>query len=158
MINIQLNINDRQQQVCVELDDTPLLFVLRNNLGLTAAKLGCGAEQCGACTVLIDNTARPCCATPARDFENARIETLEGVVAAGDADDVIDALKRHSAAQCGYCTPGIVMALVGLQRQGGVLDEQALKHALAPHLCRCGSHIRILRAAREALRISAGTR
>jgi len=158
MTNIQLNINDRQQQVCVELDDTPLLFVLRNNLGLTAAKLGCGAEQCGACTVLVDNTARPCCATPARDFENARIETLEGVVAAGDADDVIDALKRHSAAQCGYCTPGIVMALVGLQRQGGVLDEQALKRALAPHLCRCGSHIRILRAAREALRISAGTR
>ena len=158
MTNIQLNINDRQQQVCVELDDTPLLFVLRNNLGLTAAKLGCGAEQCGACTVLVDNTARPCCATPARDFENARIETLEGVVAAGDADDVIDALQRHSAAQCGYCTPGIVMALVGLQRQGGVLDEQALKRALAPHLCRCGSHIRILRAAREALRISAGTR
>ena len=77
MTSIQLNINDIQQQVCVELDDTPLLFVLRNNLGLTAAKLGCGAEQCGACTVLIDNTARPCCATPARDFENARIETLK---------------------------------------------------------------------------------
>ena len=146
MTNIQLNINDRQQQVCVELDDTPLLFVLRNNLGLTAAKLGCGGEQCGACTVLVDNTARPCCATPARDFENARIETLEGVVAAGDADDVIDALKRHSAAQCGYCTPGMVLAAEALLAKNPSPSEEDVRDAISGNICRCTGYVQIVEA------------
>jgi nicotinate dehydrogenase subunit A len=147
MPTVHLHVNDEDYQVEISVDDTPLLFVLRNELGLTAAKLGCGGEQCGACTVLVNGRTQLCCATPAGQFEGCHIETVEGVVASGEADAVRAALAQHSAAQCGYCTPGIMMTLIALSRRKTALSLANVRAALEPHLCRCGTHVRVLRAA-----------
>lgn len=127
---------------------TPLIYVLRNELGLTGAKLGCGLEQCGACAVLVDGKATLGCVAPVADFEGAEIVTIEGA----GYETTIEAVKRafvaESAAQCGYCTPGIVIAVTGLLLGGEPVDDDSIRRALARHLCRCGSHARVIKAAR----------
>jgi aerobic-type carbon monoxide dehydrogenase small subunit (CoxS/CutS family) len=126
---------------------TPLVYVLRNELGLTGTKLGCALEQCGACAVLVDGVSTLSCVAPVDLFEGRDIQTVE------DADPtllrVCDALVAAGAAQCGYCIPGMAIALTALLRAGGACDEQAIREALQPYLCRCGTHTRILRAARS---------
>ncbi len=126
---------------------TPLIYVLRNELGLTGTKIGCALEQCGACAILVDGESRLSCVVPVAQFEGRNIQTIE------DNDPILRrvcaALVAAGAAQCGYCIPGMAIALTALLRSGTECDEQAIRAALQPHLCRCGTHVRILRAARS---------
>jgi nicotinate dehydrogenase subunit A len=139
--------------VAVDVDGaTPLLFVLRNDLGLTAAKLGCGLEQCGACTVIIDGHAATSCATPVSDLAGKKIVTPEGVGAGGLLHPVQQALLDEQAAQCGYCIPGIVSTAVALLENVPNPTREQIVNALDGNLCRCGSHPRILRAVERAAR------
>ena len=128
---------------------TPLLFVLRNNLGLTGAKLGCGLEQCGACAVLVDGVSTLCCAVAAGDFEGKEIVTVEGLAGDGEGNEVQRAFTAIGAAQCGYCTPGLVIAATALLRKSPKAGDAEIRQALVPHLCRCGSQPRILRALKQ---------
>ncbi len=129
---------------------TPLLYVLRNELGLTAAKFGCGLEQCGACTVLVDDVATPSCVAPAESFAGREIVTAEGIGAPGKPHPLHEAFVEEHAAQCGYCIPGIVVAAKALLDRSPAATDHEIRDALAGHLCRCGSHPRILRAIHRA--------
>jgi len=145
MAKINLRVNGVAQEV--EADPaTPLLFVLRNQLGLTGAKLGCGLEQCGTCAVLVDGEPVLSCVRAVSEFEGNQIRTVEGLVENGTPSAVQQAFIDEGAAQCGYCTAGLVVATTALLEQNSKPDRQAINTALADHLCRCGSHIRVLKA------------
>ena len=150
MARITLRINSATHEVDVD-PSTPLLFVLRNTLGLTGAKLGCGLEQCGSCAVLVDGKARLTCSAPVGQFEGADIVTVEGLVEGQRPGPVQQAFIEEAAAQCGYCTPGLVIAVEALRRSGAVPDEANLRAMLADHLCRCGTHAAVIRAAQRVL-------
>ena len=139
----------------VEADaSTPLLYVLRNDLGLAGTRFGCGTEQCGACLVLVDGKPRYACTLTVGEAAGRRVTTIEGLSQGGEPHPVQRALLEEQAAQCGYCISGIVMRAVALLAENPQPDERQVREALDPHLCRCGSHNRIvravLRAAREA--------
>ena len=137
----------------VEVDEsTPLLWVLRDQLGLTGAKYGCGLEQCGACAVLCDGRAVLSCASPAGSFAGRAITTVEGLGRDGGLDPLQRAFVVEQAAQCGYCIPGIVIAARALLDASPNPSEAEIRAALEKHLCRCGTHPRILRALRRAIR------
>ena len=125
---------------------TPLIFVLRNRLGLTGAKFGCGLEQCGACAVLVDGEAVLSCVRAVSEFEDCDIVTAEGLGAGGAPSDVQRAFIAEGAAQCGYCTPGIVVATTALLARNPSPGRAEIAEALDGHLCRCGSHLRVLKA------------
>ena len=146
---LELNVNGRRELVRVD-PGTPLLQVLRNDLGLTAAKYGCGLEQCFACAVLVDGEATTSCATPVESFVGRRIVTLEGLAAEGELGPVQQAFLEEEAAQCGYCIPGMIIGAVALLARESAPTEAQIRTALDPHLCRCGTHPRILRAVRRA--------
>ncbi len=148
---MRLTVNGEMREVAAEAG-TPLIFVLRNALGLTGAKLGCGLEQCGSCAVLVDGEARLSCASAAEDFAEREIVTIEGLEADPVGARVIAAFVAETAAQCGYCTPGLVVATTALLKANPAPGEATIQAALAPHLCRCGSHVRVLRAVRRAAR------
>ena len=145
MPTLNLQVNGRPHRVDAK-SDTPLLHVLRNQIGLTGAKLGCGLEQCGACAVLVDGESRLSCVAAASDFEGKDIVTVEGLAQDGALNKVQRAFIAETAAQCGYCTPGMVIAVTGLFQRGPSPSDADVKEALAGHLCRCGSHARILAA------------
>ena len=145
MEQVALNINGKSYTLNVE-PDTPLLFVLRNQLGLTGAKLGCGLEQCGACAVLVDGYSTLICTTAAVEFQGKEIITVEGLVKDGVLNLVQQAFLETGAAQCGYCIPGLVVAVTGMLEQNSKPDAEAIRAALAPHLCRCGSQGSVMRA------------
>ena len=126
--------------------DTPLVFVLRNQLGLTGAKLGCGLEQCGACAVLVDGRSTLSCATAAADFQGKSITTVEGLASGGQLSRVQQAFVDAGAAQCCYCMPGLFVAVTALVNDNPDADDADIDAALEPHLCRCGSHGRVLAA------------
>jgi nicotinate dehydrogenase subunit A len=148
---MELRVNGQPHQVEVE-PDTPLLWVLRDELGLTGTKYGCGLEQCGACAVVCDGRAVLSCATPVEAFVGRELRTIEGIA----EDSVLHTLQRafvaEQAAQCGYCVPGILVALVALVESTRAPSDAEVRAALAGHLCRCGAHPRMLRAVRRALR------
>ena len=146
-MSLELQVNDVRHKVA-GYPRTPLLFVLRNELGLTAAKLGCGQEQCGACAVLVDGKARLSCVDAAESFAGKAIRTSEGLQDDPVGKRLREALVTNSAAQCGYCTPGIFVALSALFKARSDPSDSEIRNALQPHLCRCGSHARVLRAAR----------
>jgi nicotinate dehydrogenase subunit A len=127
--------------------DTPLLYVLRNDLGLLAAKFGCGLGLCGACTVQVDGDPTHACDTPVWAVEGKRITTLEGL---GGAHPVQEAFIAHQALQCGFCTSGMIMAAAALLERDPDVDEDGVRRALDGNLCRCGSHNRIVRAVLDA--------
>lgn len=131
--------------------DTPLLYVLRNELGLTAAKFGCGAGRCGACTVHVDGRAETSCNAPLWSVADKSVTTLEGITGHDDVlDDVQQAFQRHGAIQCGYCIPGILMRLKALRSEESAADMARIRDVLSErHLCRCGTHVRILAAAAD---------
>ena len=130
--------------------DTPLLYVLRDEFGLNAAKFGCGLGQCGACTVVVDGEAVFSCLTPLMLLENRRVTTLEGLGTAEAPGPLQRAFIEEQAAQCGFCVPGMMMrAQALLDRDPSVTDAQ-IRSELEPHLCRCGTQMRILRAVRRA--------
>ncbi len=142
---VELNVNGSDHRLAVD-PATPLLFVLRNQLGLTGAKLGCGLEQCGACAVLVDGVSTLCCATPVGEYRGRRVVTVEGLSADGSGNAVQRAFAEMAASQCGYCTPGLVIAATALLDRSPKPGKAEVRAALTPHLCRCGSHPRILRA------------
>jgi nicotinate dehydrogenase subunit A len=124
----------------------PLLYVLRNALGLHGPKFGCGLSQCGACTVLIDGKAARSCVTPVRQAAGHAITTLEGLGTPEKPDPVQAAFIAEQAAQCGYCTNGMIMTVKSLLKQTPHPTLEQAKQGLAGNLCRCGTHTRILRA------------
>ena len=146
---LELDVNGTRVAVAAD-PDTPLLHVLRNDLGLRAAKLGCALEQCRACAVLADGEAVPSCVAPASAFAGRRIVTLEGLAGAGVLHPVQQAFLDEQAAQCGYCTAGMIIGAAALLARRPDPSDAEIREALDPHLCRCGSHPRILRAVRRA--------
>ena len=149
---ITLEVNGKVERLEVD-PATPLLHVLRNDLGLTAAKLGCGVEQCYACAVIVDgHEVAPTCAAGVDAFAGRRITTLEGIGKAGDLHPVQQAFIDEEAAQCGYCIPGMIVGAVALLERVPDPSDDEIREALEPHLCRCGSHWRIIKAVRRAAR------
>ena len=128
----------------------PLLYVLRNTLGLHGPKFGCGLAQCGACTVLIDGKAARSCVTPVRQAAGRAITTLEGLGTPEKPDALQAAFIAEQAAQCGYCTNGMIMAAKALLDRNPRPTEAQVRDGLAGNLCRCGSHNRIVRAVLRA--------
>ena len=145
MSSFNLNVNGITHQIDAELD-TPLIFILRNHLGLFGVKLGCGQEQCGACVVLVDGEAVNSCVRAASEFCENKIVTIEGLSKDGELNSVQRVFIAEGAAQCGYCTAGIVVATTALLNQNPKPSNKEIQLALKDHLCRCGSHRRILNA------------
>jgi aerobic-type carbon monoxide dehydrogenase small subunit (CoxS/CutS family) len=148
-MSLTLRVNGEDRVIASD-PETPLIFVLRDELGLKGTKLGCGLEQCGACAVLVDGAAALSCATPAAAFEGREIVTVEAVEGDPVGARVQAAFVAEAASQCGYCTPGLVVAATALLKRAPRPDESAIREALTPHLCRCGSHPRVLRAVAAA--------
>ena len=146
--SITLDVNGATHSLDVHPDE-PLALVLRNRLGLTGVKVGCSLEQCGACAVLCDGESTLACVRPAAEFEGRRIETVEGLGTPESPGPAQQALLDEGAAQCGYCTPGLVVAITALLRDDPDPDDNSIRTALARHLCRCGAHPRVLRAVRK---------
>ena len=145
MPKIQLNVNGQSHEVQAE-PDTPLIFVLRNHLKLKGPKLGCAQEQCGACAVLVDGEPVHSCVRSVTEFEAKAIRTIEGLSEGGALSRVQQAFLDEGAAQCGYCTSGIVIATTALLDRNPKPSRADVLEALDPHLCRCGSHGRVLAA------------
>jgi len=131
----------------------PLLYVLRNSLGLHGPKFGCGLAQCGACTVLIDGKAARSCVTPIRQAAGRAITTLEGLGTPEKPDAVQAAFIAEQAAQCGYCTNGMIMTAKSLLNRTPKPTLEQVKQGLAGNLCRCGTHTRIVRAVLRAANV-----
>jgi nicotinate dehydrogenase subunit A len=152
-VNIQLTVNGTGQAVSSE-PDTPLLDVLRHDLGLAGPRFGCGIGLCGACFVLIDGQPRSSCDFPVWAAEGKDVTTVEGLADGGALHAVQQAVIDEQAAQCGYCTSGMIMSGVALLRRNPAPSEAEVRAALDGNLCRCGTHQRIVRA---VLRAAAGT-
>jgi nicotinate dehydrogenase subunit A len=144
-----LKVNGRDHQIDAE-PDTPLLYVLRDDLELNAAKFGCGLGQCGACTVIVDGKAVFSCITPVMVLEGRTITTLEGLGSLDAPGPMQRAFIAEQAAQCGYCIPGMMMRAQALLNRDAHATDESIRAELQPHLCRCGTHMRILRAIRRA--------
>ncbi len=129
---------------------TPLLYVLRDDLGLNGAKFGCGLGQCGSCTVLLDGKAVFSCLLPISVLPGRQIRTIEGLGIADAPGPVQRAFIEEQAAQCGYCIAGMVMRAQALLDANPAPSEVEIREHMSPNLCRCGTHIRILRAVRRA--------
>jgi len=130
--------------------DQPLLYILRNTLGLHAAKFGCGLAQCGACTVLVDGKAVRSCVTPVKQCAGRAVTTLEGLGTLDKPDAVQAAFIAEQAAQCGYCTNGMILAARAVLSQTPHPTIEQVKQGLAGNLCRCGTHTRIMNAVMRA--------
>lgn len=152
---MEIKINGRMVALGAISPETPLLYVLRNDLGLNGPKYGCGLGERGACTVLIDGVAARSCSIPLSGVIDKSITTLEGLSEAGQLHPVQQGFIDEQAAQCGYCTNGMIMTLVALFERNPQADEQEIKNELAYNLCRCGTHIEILRAAAKARQLLA---
>ena len=152
-MTISLNVNGKVRPVAAE-PDTPLLYVLRNDLELNGAKFGCGLAQCGACTVLVDGKAVRSCITEIGTLGDAKVTTLEGLGTIEAPHPLQRAFMTEQAAQCGYCINGMIMSAKALLDQNPRPTEQDVRNGLAGNLCRCGTHNRIvaavMRAAQEA--------
>jgi nicotinate dehydrogenase subunit A len=146
---VTLVVNNRSRMLDVD-PDTPLLYVLRNDLELHGPKFGCGLGQCGACTVLMDGVAIRSCVTPVSSVAQRKISTLEGLGSAAKPHPIQRAFIEEQAAQCGYCINGMIMTAKALLDRSPTPTDGEIKQALAGNLCRCGTHLRIIRAIRRA--------
>jgi aerobic-type carbon monoxide dehydrogenase small subunit (CoxS/CutS family) len=146
---ITLTVNGAAHSVDAD-PDTPLLYVLRGEIGLNGAKFGCGLGQCGACTVLVDDRPVFSCLLPIAALAGRKVRTVEGLAKSGQAGVVPEAFEAEQAAQCGYCIAGMIMRAQALLERNNRPTEAELRAHLAPNLCRCGTHMRILRAVRRA--------
>ena len=154
MPNYSFEVNGRP--VSVESWDPaqPILYLLRNTLSLHGAKFGCGLAQCGACTVLIDGKVARACITPVSQVVGKKVTTLEGLGTTEHPDPVQAAFIAEQAAQCGYCTNGMIMAAKGLLTRTPSPSLEQIKQALVGNLCRCGTHTRILAAVERAAKVT----
>lgn len=150
MTTYSLVVNGSRRSVESWDPNQPLLYVLRNGFGLHGSKFGCGLGQCGACSVLIDGEPARSCLTPIASVPRKRITTIEGLGSPDKPHPVQAAFIAEQAAQCGYCTAGIVMTVVALLRRTAKPTPDQVKNALAGNLCRCGTHDRVLRAVQRA--------
>jgi nicotinate dehydrogenase subunit A len=142
-LHVQITVNGQDVEVSAD-SDTPLLYVLRNDLGLKASRFGCGAGLCGACLVLVDGHPTTSCDTPLSAVVGKQVTTVEGL----RSHPVLDALLDEQAAQCGYCISGIIVSAVALLARTPKPDERQVRTALERNLCRCGVHDRVIRAVR----------
>ena len=146
---ISLKVNGATRSVDAE-PDTPLLYVLRNDLELNGAKYGCAMTQCGACTVLVNGAVRRSCATPVGSLDGNEITTLEGLGTLEKLHPLQQAFIDEQAAQCGYCINGMIMQAAAFLAKTPKPTEEEIRQALANNICRCGTHVRILRAVKRA--------
>ena len=149
MGNIRINVNGCEHQLEVD-ERTPLIYILRNDLGLKGTKLGCGLEQCGACKEIVDGKAVFSCNSPVSSFANCSITTIEGIGTTDKLHPIQKSFVIEKAAQCGYCIPGIIMAAKALLDSNPYPDKEAVCEALSDNLCRCGTHPQILNAVMRA--------
>jgi len=140
-VGLEVEVNGARRAVDAA-PDTPLLYVLRNDLGLPGTRYGCGTGQCGACYVLVDRRPMASCDLPLSYVANRKVVTVEGL----DMHPVQQALIEHQAAQCGYCMSGIIISAVSLLAENSCPQESEIRKALDRHLCRCGSHNRVVKA------------
>ena len=156
MARISLKVNGTTRTVDVD-PTTPLLYVLRNDLELNGPRFGCGLAQCGACTVLIDGVATRSCVTPLGKVGQSEVTTLEGLGTIDRMHPLQQAFVDEQAAQCGYCTNGMIMSAKELLDRNPRPNEPDVRAALAGNLCRCGTHNRIIRAVLRAAQASGRT-
>jgi nicotinate dehydrogenase subunit A len=149
MPKISLRVNGKTRVVDTE-PDVPLLYVLRNDLELNGPKFGCGMAQCGACTVLMDGNAIRSCVTPVSAVQNKPVTTLEGLGTTKKLHRIQQAFIDEQAAQCGYCINGMIMTTKALLDKTPKPSDAQIRQALDGNLCRCGTHLRILRAVKRA--------
>jgi aerobic-type carbon monoxide dehydrogenase small subunit (CoxS/CutS family) len=148
---IHLTINGRRHSVDVS-PDVPLLWVIREHIGLTGTKYGCGVAQCGSCTVLIDGKAERSCQTPVKDVGGKKITTIEGI---SENHPVIKAWIAEDVPQCGYCQSGQIMEAVALLKSNPVPNDTDIDNTLSGNICRCGTYQRIRRAIHRASKMMA---
>ncbi len=149
MARFSLTVNGRTRVVDVE-PDTPLLYVLRNELDLKGPRFGCGLAQCGACSVIVEGRAIRSCITPVNAVENGSVTTLEGLGSVAKPGTLQAAFIEEQAAQCGFCMNGMIMNAQVLLDSNPDPSDDEIKQALDPILCRCGSHLRVIRAIKRA--------
>ena len=154
---MQLIVNGVSHEVDVD-GDTPLLWVLRDILGLTGTKFGCGAALCGCCTVLVDGEAIRSCVSPVSAVQGHQIRTIEGLAQAGQDHPVQQAWAEIDVPQCGYCQAGQIMSAVALLEQNPAPTDDEIDEAMAGNLCRCGTYVRIRQAVRKAAELGEGKR
>jgi nicotinate dehydrogenase subunit A len=148
-MTVTFNVNGADHRLDVD-PSTPLLYVLRDDLGLNGAKYGCGLGQCGACTVQLDGKAVFSCLTPIAALEGRRIRTVEGLGTVQNPGVLQQAFEIEQAAQCGYCIAGMIMRAQSLLDRNPKPTDEAIRAHMQTNLCRCGTHMRILRAVRRA--------
>ena len=153
---IELTVNGQTHRIDAD-PETPLLYVLREDLQLNAAKFGCGLGQCGACTVLVDGEAALACVTPILVLPGRQVTTLEGLGGAEDPAPIQRAFIEEQAAQCGFCIAGMIMRAQALLQSNPRASDTDIRTQLEPNLCRCGTHMRILRAVRRAAALLQGS-
>ena len=151
---IKLTVNGAEHTVRAEAD-TPLLYVLRNDLGLKGAKFGCGLGQCGSCMVLIDGHNVPSCDAPLWSVAGKSVTTIEALGTLDAPGALARAFIAEQAVQCGYCISGMIMTAVALLERNPDPDESEIAQALARNVCRCGTHVRVIKAIRRAAREAA---
>ncbi|HKQ94176.1 MAG TPA: (2Fe-2S)-binding protein [Aestuariivirgaceae bacterium] len=148
-MTVTLNVNGRRHDTDAD-PETPLLYILRNDLALNGAKFGCGLGQCGACTVMVDGRSILSCVTPILLVDGRRITTIEGLGTAERPAPIQQAFIDEQAAQCGYCIAGMIMRAQSLLERNPSASDADIRAWLEPNLCRCGTHMRILKAVRRA--------
>jgi nicotinate dehydrogenase subunit A len=147
---IAFQLNGKPARVRVEDPQMPLLYALRDDLGLRGPRFGCGLGQCGACTVNVDGEAVRSCVTPVSTVAHKRVLTLEGLGTPGKPHPLQQAFIDEQAVQCGYCINGMIMQAKAMLDRNPHPTEEQIKQELAQNLCRCGTHLRIVRAIRRA--------
>ncbi len=148
---LQLRVNGTSHSLTID-PDTPLLYVLRNQLQLNGPKYGCGLQQCGACMVLLDGKAQPSCMIAVDVVKNQEITTLEGISSGDTLHPLQQAFIDEQAAQCGYCVNGMLVSAVSVLKESPHADEKTIREGLERVLCRCGTQARFLRAIKRVIR------
>jgi nicotinate dehydrogenase subunit A len=146
---ISFTLNDKPVRVMAD-DERMLLWILRSDFGLTGTKFGCGEGLCGACTVIVDKAAVRSCTTQMKDVEGRSVLTIEGLMQGGHLHRIQQAFLNHNAFQCGYCTSGMIMSAYALLETIPRPSRAEIIKAMDDNLCRCGSHVRVVKAIQEA--------
>jgi len=152
---VRFHLNGRPTKVVGD-SGRSLLWVLRTDLGLTGTKYGCGMSLCGACSVLVDDEPVRSCQVRMRDITGKRVVTIEGLARNGGLHPIQQAFVEHDALQCGFCTPGMILGAYGLLRKNPSPSREKIIEGMEGHLCRCGSHIRVVQAIQTASRLMKG--
>ena len=147
---INFVLNGKSRSILTD-PERPLLEVLREDLQLTGTKYGCGEGECRACTVLMNGQSTPSCITPIGDVNGKAVQTIEGLANGGKLHAVQQAFLTEGAFQCGYCTPGMIMGVVGVMKKNPAAGETEILAELQKHICRCGSYAKYLKAIRRAI-------